>query len=76
MKLLTKLANRCTEMAGKKETVKELAAAFYCPPTSLYLPIKELESIDLLKLWRGKSVVYYSGFEEPLIKELKSSEIF
>lgn len=66
MTLLTRLANRLTEMDGKSETVKQLAATFNCPYTSLYIPIRELEDAGFLKLKRGTGIVIYgSNPKEP-----------
>lgn len=70
MTLLTKLANRLTEMEGKSETVKELAKVFGCPYTSLYVPIKELEGCGFLELKRGTGVIIYSGSSLDEIKNI------
>lgn len=77
MTLLTRLANRTTNMAGRSETVKDIAKAFNCPYTSLYIPIRQLQDIGFLKLIRGSGVVKHAPMkDDPLFNELKKSEIF
>lgn len=70
--LLTRLANRLSEMEGKSETVKELAKAFDCPYTSLYIPVRQLEDAGFLKLKRGTGVIVYGA--DALIEELQKQK--